>query len=214
MTTTATDTTAPVAPPTSRFESQLLQLVGEPFLFIRRSYGDELVLHFGDRVLGPARRTKNGEFRYEYGTYSLHLRGSAGVIKSGATAAYFGSGPEAEVLKLLGEPTRRANVVTDPPISTGARVTAVNPFPFDRPPVKGIGLRVDLSDGSTVVVVPSPDEPPESVPEGTTLYEIADWELHTPHGSLQVGPGLKWHLAPALEGITPESRKTNDSAAT
>jgi hypothetical protein len=206
MTTTANEVTAPIAPPTSRFETHLLQLVGEPFLFVSRSYGDELVLHFGDRVIEQPRRIKNREFRYEHGTYSLHLRGSTGVIKSGTTAAYFGSGPEDEVLKLLGEPTRRANIVTETPIGAGSRVTGVTPFLVDRPSVKGIGLRVDLSDGSAVVVVPSPDEPVEEPPAGVTLYEIADWELHTPYGNLQVGPGLKRHLAaPSSPRSEPKS---------
>ncbi|MFO0825822.1 MAG: hypothetical protein U0792_22330 [Gemmataceae bacterium] len=181
----------------TQFGSHLLQLVGEPFLFFRRSYGDELVLHFGERLLGPVRRTKHGEFRYEHGTHSLHVRGSFWVVKAGD--AVFGGGTQDEIVKSLGEPTRRADVVSESSIALGARVTAVIPFPVDRAAVKGIGVKVDLSDGSSVIVIPTPDEPPELVPEGITYYETADWELHTPRGALQVGPGRKWHFEPRTE---------------
>ncbi|WP_439623532.1 hypothetical protein [Gemmata sp.] len=185
--------TATEPSPTAAFGSHLLQLVGEPFLFLRRSYGDELVLHFGERMLGPVRRTKHGEFRYEHGTHSLRLRGSFWVVKAGD--AVFASATPDEIVKSLGEPSRRGDVANELSISVGARVTAVIPFPVDRAAVQGIGVKVDLSDGSSVVVIPTPEEPPEPAPEGTTLYEIADWELHTPRGALQVGPGRKWHFA-------------------
>jgi hypothetical protein len=191
-------TTTEAAPPTTSdgtsFGAHLLQLVGEPYLFLRRSYGDELVLHFGERVQGAPRKAKHGEFRYERGTCSLHLRGSAWVIKSGQVPAVLSGGLVDEIGKALGEPLRPSNVETEASIAPGARVTAVIPFRVERPPVDGIGVRIDLSDGSTVVVIPTPDEPQESPPEGTTLYEMADWELQTPHGTLQVGPGLKWHF--------------------
>ncbi|VTU00339.1 Uncharacterized protein OS=Cyanothece sp. (strain PCC 7425 / ATCC 29141) GN=Cyan7425_3221 PE=4 SV=1 [Gemmataceae bacterium] len=183
---------------TTQFGSHLLQLVGEPFLFLRRSYGDELVLHFGERLLGPVRRTKHGEFRYEHGTHSLHLRGSFWVVKAGD--AVFAATTADEVVKSLGEPSRRGDVVTEASITVGARVTAVIPFPVDRAAVQGIGVKVDLSDGSSVVVIPTPDEPPESLPEGTTVDETADWELHTPRGALQIGPGRKWHFDPRPRG--------------
>lgn len=177
----------------TQFGSHLLQLVGEPFLFLRRSYGDELVLHFGERLLGPVRRTKNGEFRYEHGTHSLHLRGSFWVVKAGD--AVFAAATANEVVNSLGDPSRRTDIVTEASVTVGARVTAVIPFPVDRAAVHGIGVKVDLSDGSSVVVIPTPDEPPEPAPEGTTVGELADWVLHTPRGTLEVGPGRKWHFA-------------------
>jgi len=189
----------------TKFGSHLLQLVGEPFLFVRRSYGDEVVLHFGERVLGPVRKTKHGEFRYEHGTYSLHLRGSAWVIKAGHSPSVFTGGLQADIGKVLGEPVRAANVETELTITPGARVTAVIPFPVERPPVQGIGLRVYLSDGSSVVVVPTPDEPPEPAPAGTTLYEVADWELRTLYGTLQTGPGMKWHFAVSPDAALPHT---------
>lgn len=178
-------TTATATPPTD-LGSHLLRLVGEPFLFARRSYGDELVLHFGERHFGPVRRTKHGEFRYEHGTYSLHLRGSAWVLKSGAVPGAVSGGLPAEIEKELGRP-----IETDPAIAAGARVTGVIPFAVERPAVKGFGLRVELSDGTTVVVIPTPDEP-----DADDLPALADWELDTPHGTLAAGPGSAWQFTP------------------
>lgn len=170
---TATDTPTPAVPAFPL----LLRLVGEPFLFARRSYGDELVLYFGERRADPPRVIKGREFRYEYGTYSLHLRGSAWVAQGAAG-------------------TRDSSTIADGPrdielpTAAGARVTATIPFAVDRPDGVGFGLRVELSDGSTVVVVPTPDdEASATAPDGTPLPPLADWELHSPHGTLVVGPG-------------------------
>lgn len=205
-------TSAEAAPLTAlegtNFGAHLLQLVGEAFLFVRRSYGDELVLHFGERVVGVPRKAKHGEFRYEHGTCSLHLRGSAWAIKSGQVPTVVSGGLADDISKTLGEPLRPANVEAETTIAPGARVTAVIPFRVERPPVHGVGVKVDLSDGSSIVAIPTPDEPPESPPEGTTLYEIADWELHTPQGTLQVGPGLKWHFALSDKNSPPHTENS------
>ena len=37
----------------SNFQSQLLHLIGEPFLFLARGYGGELILHFGEKLSDP-----------------------------------------------------------------------------------------------------------------------------------------------------------------
>ncbi|HEX4608814.1 MAG TPA: hypothetical protein VH092_11475, partial [Urbifossiella sp.] len=160
----------------------LFRLVGEPFLFARRSYGDELVLHFGERRADPPRVIKGREWRYEYGTYSLHLRGSAWEAK-GASGARDSS--------TIADGPREIEL----PTAAGARVTAVIPFPVDRPEVTGFGLRVELSDGSAVVVIPTPDgDESATAPDGTPLPPLADWELHSPYGNLVVGPGREVHV--------------------
>lgn len=202
---TAADTAQTGIDNTTRFGAHLLQLVGEPFLFLSRGYGDELILHFGDRALGPVRMTKHGEFRYEHGTYSLHLRGSAWLIKAGASSVIFSAGMETDLTKAFGEPIGRANAVAECPIMPGARPTAMNPFLYTRPGVDGIGLRVELSDGSTLIVIPTPDEPEPTagLPPDTTVFELADWELKTPHFTLQVGPGQKWHLKSESSAAAP-----------
>jgi hypothetical protein len=175
---TATDTLTPSVPAFPL----LLRLVGEPFLFARRSYGDELVLHFGEHRSDPPRVIKGREWRYEYGSYSLHLRGSAWVAKGVAGArdsSTIADGPRDIEL----------------PTAAGARVTAMIPFSVDRPEVAGFGLRVEMSDGSTVVVIPTPDDDESATaPDGTPLPLLADWELHTPFGNLVVGPGREIHV--------------------
>ncbi|MBA4064378.1 MAG: hypothetical protein C0501_11825 [Isosphaera sp.] len=189
--TTATDPRPPAAGP----GPHLLRLVGEPFLFLRRSYGDELVLHFGERVFGPARRTRHGEFRYEHGTYRLHLRGSAWVVKAGGVPGVYAGGLPVGDGDDPGRPLDPEDPT--PAVTPGARVTAVIPFGVDRPAVTGIGLRVELSDGATVVVIPTRPDEPEPGPDGTPLPDPADWELRAPDGTLAAGPGRRWHFTPA-----------------
>jgi hypothetical protein len=182
----------------SRFESLLQHLIGEPFLFLTRGYGEELILHFGERAFGPVRQTKHGSFRYEHGTFSLHLRGSAWLMKSGITDSLLTGGMDSEFIRALGEPVRRATAVTECPISTGAVSTAMRPFLYTRPPVDGIGLRVDMSDGSSIVAIPTSDEPDPLVdaPADAKVFGLADWELRTTRFTLEVGPGRKWHVGP------------------
>ena len=174
----------------SNFQSQLLHLIGEPFLFLARGYGGELILHFGEKVVGPIRKTKHGEFRYEHGTYSLHLRGSAWLIKSGVSQSILSDGLESDFVRLFGEPSNRTDAV-ECPIAPGAVPTAMQPFLYARPDVNGIGLRVELSDGSAVIVIPTPAE--GDVPNED---EVTDWELKTPNFALEVGPGRRWQGKP------------------
>ncbi len=189
--------TIEAAPAGSPIGPHLLQLVGEPFLFARTSYGDELVLHFGERRAEPVREVRGKEFRYESGSHRLHLRGSAWLVKSGVRVATGGFDANVEA---VGTPLVSADAAGKPPIMPGAVVTGLHPFPVVRPGVDGIGLRVELSDGPTVVIIPTPDEPPEPAPPGVTLGELADWELVTPGGRLEVGPGRQWRWKPA--GVT------------
>jgi hypothetical protein len=184
MSSTATDTPPP-APAAPEFPL-LYRLVGEPFLFARRSYGDELVFHFGERRADPPRVIKGREYRYEHGSYSLHVRGSAWVVKA---AVGISSGVRDWLAKVDNVPPEAVRVEAEASITPGARVTAVIPFPVTRPDVTGFGLRVEISDGATVVIIPTPDNDPEPPPEGVTFEPLADWELHTPYGNLVVGPG-------------------------
>ena len=67
--------------------------------------------------------------------------------------------------------------------------------PFVIEPVGAIGLQLRLSDGSTVAILPTIQEPDEPGDEG--LPEIADWDLLSPRGLLNVGPGLDWSFEPS-----------------
>jgi len=170
----------------------LLQLVGEPFQFARFSYGDELTLHFG--TLREATHPKLCAAGVKYGAYILRTRGSAWLIKPGAKPVIVTEGLQdainPEAIKSWGKPLTHREVESNDFLIPGTWVVKLYSCPVDR--VGGIGFRVDLSDGSSVIVIPTPTEPAKA--ESPTAPELADWELRTPHGTARVGPGQKWIL--------------------
>jgi hypothetical protein len=168
----------------------LASLVGEPFRFARISYGDELTLHFGD--LRPARSPKlHGHFS---GVYILGVRGSAWIVKSGSESLAVAAGvfPDS-VAADLGKPLSKQDFEKNPIIQAESRVVEAIPFPVK--PVNGFGLQLRFSDGSTLLILPTPPE--EDDPEDEGLPELADWELLSPHGLLSAGPGLQWSFQPS-----------------
>ena len=174
----------------------LAQLIGEPFRLARVSYGDELTLHFGD--LRPARSPKLN--RRPYGAFILGLRGSAWVLKSGSEPLVITAGVPVELMPAgLGQPLRKEDLETKPFIEPESRVLAAVAFPYR--PLGAFGLQLRLSDGSSLLVLPTPQEPDEPGDEG--LPELADWELSSPRGLLGAGPGLKWSFKPAAESAPP-----------
>ncbi len=66
----------------------LTQLIGEPFQFVRFSYGDELTLHFG--TLKPAKSPKlKGKV---YGSYVLGVLGVRGFSNQGRNPSCYPRG--------------------------------------------------------------------------------------------------------------------------
>jgi len=178
----------------------LAQLVGEPFRFGRVSYGDELTLHFGD--LRPARSPK---LRHKlYGAYILGLRGSPWILKSGSEPIVITAG---EVLdsppSAVGKPLLKEELEAGTFVEAESRVLTAAPFVVK--PVEGFGLQLRMSDGSTLLVLPTIQEPDE--PEDEGLPKLADWELSTPRGLLSAGPGLDWSFKP----LQPASFASNPS---
>lgn len=148
----------------------LQQLVGEPFLFAARSYGDELRLHFGEaRERKSARRP--GQVR---GSYILGLRASGWVVKPAVGArVVFSSDAES------------TDPAPDLGLVPGTKVTAADPTRS----AGGYGLALTFADGSSLVASPSPEPDPADIPGSP----VADWELLTPHGRvLTAGPGPVW----------------------
>jgi len=178
--------------------AHLAQLVGEPFGFGRVSYGDELTLHFGD--LRPARSPKLRDKLY--GAYILGLRGSSWILKAGSepvvitAGAIFDPPPPA-----VGKPLPKEELEAGTFVEPESRVLTATPFVAR--PVEGIGLHLRMSDGSTLLVLPTIQEPDE--PEDEGLPRLADWELSTPRGLLSAGPGLDWSFKPA-QHASPEQR--------
>ena len=174
----------------SGLHGYLAQLVGEPFRFARVSYGDELTIHFGD--LRPARSPslKNKPF----GAYVLGMRGSSWVLKAGLEPVVITSGTVSDPpLPRAGRPLSKEELEAGNFVEPESRVLAATPFVVHS--VDGFGLELRMSDGTSLLVLPTIAEPDEPGDEG--LPELADWELSTPRGLLSAGPNLEWSFAPA-----------------
>lgn len=170
-------------------QAHLTQLVGEPFQFVRVSYGDELTLHFG--TLKPAKSPKlKGKM---YGTYVLGVRGSSWILKSGSKPVVLSSGLDLDnIPNEFGKPISKETLEANPPIQIGTRVLSATPFVVK--PVNAFGLEIRVSDGSAILIFPTLPDAEEPEEEG--LPEIADWELNSPNGLLSAGPSLVWTFTP------------------
>ena len=169
--------------------ASLFQLVGEPFRFARVSYGDELTLHFGD--LRPAHSPK---LKHKpYGAYLLGLRRSSWVLKSGPEPVVMIAGVTLNPsLPAFGTPLSKEDLEAGEFIEPESRVLAATPFvvkPADR-----FGLQLRMSDGSTLLILPTIPEPDDSGDD--ELPQLSDWELSTPRGLLSAGPNLGWSFTP------------------
>jgi len=173
--------------------SFLMRLMGEPFLFARFSYGDEFTLHFG-----MAREAKHSKLRaagIKYGTYILKSRGSGWLLKSSVGKIVY-EGVEEQInpaiLTAGKSPIGQQDIERGNFLASGTFV--INIFTCFVKQVNGIGFRLDMSDGASFIVIPTDDEPlPDDSPK---LPELSDWELETPYGTAQVGPGIKWEYIP------------------
>lgn len=161
----------------------LQQLVGQPFLFFRLSYGDELTAHLGTPEESASPKLRNRVC----GSYVLTFRGSIWTLSSGPEQTTWLADPFPVP---EGSHTRQVDIgeiEKTPIISRNAPVITVSPFIASD--TGGIGLLLGFADQSTLVIRPSleTDGSPDDLPQ------IADWELFTPHGKyLRVGPGLNW----------------------
>ena len=169
--------------------ADLTQLVGEPFRFARVSYGDELTLHFGD--LEQARSVKLKDKRY--GAYILGVHGSSWVLKSSSQPVVITSGMVMNALPAgFGKPLSKEEFGTETFVGSESRV--VEAIPFVVKPVEGFGLALRMSDGSTLLILPTVVVSEE--PEDEELPELSDWELLSPRGLLSAGPNLEWSFTP------------------
>jgi hypothetical protein len=187
----------PTGPDLPSLRSYLSQLVGEPFLFARVSYGNEFMLHFGAplEVSNPKLRNRTK------GSYILAARGSAWLLKAGTMPAVVEAGmvPFYELSPPY-HPISAVDLERGQFVLPGARVVAAEPFVSS--PTGHFGLLLSFTDGSSFTVTPTPWEAEideEGAPEVTPV--IADWELLTPHGRyLWVGPGRRWGYEESRKG--------------
>lgn len=170
--------------PVSVLAARVAQLVGEPFRFVRMSYGDELTIHFGD--LRPASSPKlKGK---EYGAYILGVRASLWVLKSAATPAAVFGGVEADAAGSMGRLLSSSEIESGTFIEPQSRV--VSATPFEVKPALGFGLQLKFADGSALTILPEQ----HADGDDAALPEIGDWELLGPHGTLTAGPGVTWRF--------------------
>jgi hypothetical protein len=164
-------------------EVYLQQLVGQPLLHFRFSYGDELSLHLGEP---RAYATPKLQHRVK-GSYVLGTRASSWYLTT-ATPPNVVLGLRetpsrtiGAVKPLAGEDLERLNL-----IAPGSKVVSAQVTP-------GFGISLGFSDGSVLRICPSPGDG-----EGALDDPVADWELFTPHERyVSVGPGERWSYLPS-----------------
>ena len=175
--------TAPRTPDDIRgLRPYLFQLVGEPFLFARESYGGELTLHFGQEVELPPFRGR----RVTEGTHILTLRASAWAAKSVPWAAYLSD----EDPGTGGAPVALSELEQRPLVTPGERVVSVEARAFHCVGWPGgIELGIRFGDGSFLEIKPRHDP-------ADPVHDLADWELFTPSKRyIKAGPGVQWEYA-------------------
>ncbi|MGH7171455.1 MAG: hypothetical protein ACRELF_12615 [Gemmataceae bacterium] len=171
-------------------QAYLTQLVGEPFRFARVSYGDELTLHFGDHRPARSPKLRNKP----YGSYILGVRGSPWLLKSGSEPLVLTADLDGENLPNgLGKPIRKEELEANPLISAESRVLTAMPFVVK--PINGFGLQLRLSDGSSLLILPTLAE--AEIEKSTPEIALADWDLTSPQGLLSAGPGPNWSFKPS-----------------
>jgi hypothetical protein len=171
----------------------LQQLIGQPFLFFRQSYGEELTLHLGTPRESGAPKLR----RRIRGSYVLTLRGSIWSLLSATHSQLTFTDPCLNPETAHARQLELAELEKTPPIEPGTPVELVRPFRSDA--TGGFGLLLVFADQSRLMIRPSPISP--SDPGADELPHIADWELFTPYARyLRVGPGPAWAYLPSRSG--------------
>ncbi|MGH7134540.1 MAG: hypothetical protein ACREHD_02305, partial [Pirellulales bacterium] len=171
----------------------LQQLVGEPFLHLRFSYGDELTLHFGE----PQRPKPKKLAHLTEGSYILTARASSWYLKTanGAGVTMAANATNAGVpdgfVALSTEQIEHCQLA-----QPGARVVAADATVVRSGRTEsGFACSLLLADGSSILIVPA------AAGEGdgdSSAEDVADWEVFTPHDRyLRVGPGMSWAYLPS-----------------
>jgi hypothetical protein len=181
-------------------QAYLQQLVGQPFLQFRFSYGDELSLHFGQPRAYDSPRMKH----LLKGSYILGTRASHWYLRSASpTRLVLGCGAEQGPPGPDLQPLTKQDLETADLVKPGARIVLAAAFPITFPGTAaiGFGLSLLLSDGSSFLI--TPEALAASQPEEEAL---ADWELFTPYERyLRVGPGVEWSYLPSRHPAPPQT---------
>lgn len=170
----------------------LQQLVGQPFLLLRFSYGDELTFH-----LGRPREYRSSKLAHlTKGEYIIGARTSSWFLKAGLTSTVIiGTARPIAVASKDLTPLTPEHVETTDLLRAGSRVICAEVIKVGTRArsAYGFGLLLLLEEGASLWIRPSP-----SLKRRTRPPEIADWEIFTPYDRyLSVGPGLHWSYMPS-----------------
>lgn len=175
-------------------QGHLQQLVGQPFLHFRFSYGDELSLHLGQPQDYSSPKLKH----FVKGSYFIGARASNWYLRpSSSPIVLIGLAEDRTSLPVGFHAVAKADLESSELIPASACVICANAVPMAAPggAVVGYSLSLVFSDGSSILMIP------DSVGEpGAQEDEIADWEVFTPHDRyLRVGPGVEWSYLPSRQ---------------
>jgi len=168
----------------------LQQIVGQPFLFFRQVYAEELTLHLGPPIESASVKLR----RRVRGSYVLTLRGSIWALVSGPQHSLVFADPGIAPHPAHARRLDLSELEKSPPIEVGTPVVTATPFLAED--TGGIGLLLGFADQSRAMIRPSADKLGDA--DSANLPQIADWELFTPLGRyLRVGPGQRWEYLPS-----------------
>lgn len=164
----------------------LQQLVGQPLLFIRFSYGDELTLHFGQPLKYKSSKLAN----LSRGSYIIGARASFWLLRTHVPAAVVIGTSSASRLWSKHKSLTPEDVEESDFLRPGTRIVTADPFALTtgtRSPY-GFGLSLLLEHGASLLVIPS-----RPSRRNHRRHRVADWEVFTPYDRyLAAGPGLFW----------------------
>ncbi len=207
-----------------KLQAYLQQLIDQPFLSLRVSYGDELSLHFGQPRSYSSQRLKHlvkGSYILGSRASTWYLQTPHGEVSKDPEDQGFQLIKDSGVQKLSKEELEETELL-DP----NAKVVGVHVILIQRTQVDGsqnvssadslvalgtanliparqprgqpyYGLLLMLSDGSNVEIIP---ESAKNLNAKEDAVEIADWEVFTPYARyLRVGPGEWWSYWPSRQ---------------
>lgn len=163
----------------------LQQLVNQPFLHFRFSYGDELSLHFGS----PRKYASKRLAHLSKGSYIIAARASNWYLSvtNPPTMIVGRSNMLAAAASTM--PVTKQQLESSTFVQKGARIVAMDAVAVSSATQSrsGYALTILLSDGTSLSIAPDVDE---ALGEDDN---IADWEIFTPYERrIVAGPGLQW----------------------
>lgn len=170
----------------AELRAYLQQLVGQPFLFISFSYGDELTLHFGQTQSYDSPKLSH----LRRGSYVIAARASSWFLSSQTSPSLvIGTEEPLSFSSQEAQPLAPQDLEAREVIKAGVRIVAVDAIRLKTSAKASyaFGLSMSLQDGTSAFVLPLPDS------DNDVVSGVADWEIFTPYDRfLTVGPELRW----------------------